>query len=86
MSSSSKFPSMKECNDAVLNFMKKANRPYDLNGICNKMGTTQFDKAAILKSLSHLCIMNEIQDKTYAKAKIYCVFQKTVDKDLVSDF
>ncbi|THK33049.1 homologous-pairing protein 2 homolog [Diachasma alloeum] len=62
--------------EAVHNFLKTQNRPYNLNDIVSNLPNEK-SKATIQQALEELKKEGKVFEKTYGKQKIYCVTQAT---------
>ncbi|XP_067145277.1 homologous-pairing protein 2 homolog [Centruroides vittatus] len=68
----------KSVNDAVLEYLKKQNRPYSAIDVFNNLHK-EHGKTAVVKCLESLAEKNEIKEKVYGKQKIYYADQDRME-------
>ncbi|CEG84637.1 hypothetical protein RMATCC62417_18411 [Rhizopus microsporus] len=72
--------SAKEEEHAVLEYMKKVNRPYSATDVFNNLHS-KYSKAHIIKALDKLAEEGEVISKTYGKSVVYSIKQDVVKSD-----
>ncbi|CEI95942.1 hypothetical protein RMCBS344292_10116 [Rhizopus microsporus] len=65
---------------AVLEYMKKVNRPYSATDVFNNLHS-KYSKAHIIKALDKLVEEGEVISKTYGKSVVYSIKQDVVKSD-----
>ncbi|KAL4211963.1 PSMC3 interacting protein [Rhizopus azygosporus] len=72
--------SAKEEEHAVLEYMKKVNRPYSATDVFNNLHS-KYSKTHIIKALDKLVEEGKVMSKTYGKSVVYSIKQDVVESD-----